>query len=168
MFHPDVQRVLAAAYMSDCGDVELDSLYARRRELHDVEGQVSYVRRLTQGRIEILCAELERRDKGGDPADLAELICQLPDVLGGGVTTPSTRGGDELQPDDSFVAHVDVIVGPQIFLALPDYDEAEIDSRVVALEGFERLVSDTRHQLHERIDLVQCEIARRFKSMPIG
>lgn len=168
MFHPDVQRVLAAAYLSDCGDADPDTLYARRQELHDIEGQVSYVRRLAQGRIEILCAELERRERGGDPTDLAALICLLPDVLGGGVTTPSTRGGDELQPDDSFVAHVDVIVGPQIFVALPDHDEAEIDSRVVALEGFERLVSDIRRRLHERIDLVQCEIARRFKSMPIG
>ena len=168
MYHPDVQRVLSPAFLVDRDEAELDTLYARREELHEIEGQVSYVRRLAQGRIEILCAELERRECGGDPADLADLVCKLPDVLGSGVTVPSTRGGAELSPDDSYVAQVDSIVGPQTFVSLPDYNPAEIDGQVIALEGFERLVSDTRRRLHERIDLVQCEIARRFRTMPIG
>lgn len=167
MHHPDVQRVLAPAFLVDRDEAELESLYQRREELHHIEGQVSFVRRLAQGRIEILCAELERRDRGGDPTDLAELICKLPDVLGGGVTVPSTRGGDDLSPDESFVAQVDAIVGPEEFLSLPDYDAAELDGQVIALEGFERMVSEARRRLHERIDLVQCEIARRFKAAAV-
>ncbi len=169
MHHPDVQRVLAPAFLVDRDEAELESLYARREELHRVEGQVSYVRRLAQGRIEILCAELERRDRGGDPQDLAELICRIPDVMGGGDTVPSTRGGDELTPDESFVAQIDAVVGPSAFLALPDYSPSEIDGQVVALEGFERQVSDARRLLHEKIDLLQCEIARRFRGAePVG
>ena len=166
MHHPAVQRVLSPAFLVDRDEAELDDLYARREELHTIEGQVSYVRRLAQGRIEILCAELERRDRGGDPADLAELICRLPDVLGGCTTVPSTRGGGELVPDDSFVAQIDVVVGPEAFLSIPDHTDAEIDGQIVALEAFERLASDARRRLHERIDLVQCEIARRFKTSP--
>jgi hypothetical protein len=168
MHHPDVQRVLAPTFLVDHDEVDIERLYERRDELHRVEGQVSYVRRLAQGRIEILCAELERRDRGGDPSDLADLICALPDVLGGGASVPSTRGGEALQPDDSFVAQVDAVVGPGTILNLPDQSVAEIDGQVLALEGFERMVSDTRRRLHERIDVVQCEIARRFKSSPIG
>ena len=168
MHHPDVQRVLAPSFLVDRDEAELDALYERRDELHRIEGQVSYVRRLAQGRIEILCAELERRDRGGDPDDLAELICKLPDVMGGGHSVPSTRRGEDLEPDESYVAQVDSIVGPSLFLSLPDFDHAELDGQILALEGFEALVSGARRLLHESIDLVQCEIARRFRSMPIG
>jgi len=163
MYHPDVQRVLAPAFLVDSDEAELEALYTRRDELHRIEGQVSYVRRLAQGRIDILCAELERRERGGDPQDLTELIRRIPDVMGGGETVPSTRGGDALNPDDSFVAQIDAVVGPSTFLALPEYGAAVIDGPVIALEGFERQVSATRRLLHERIDLLQCEIARRFR-----
>lgn len=164
MHHPDVQRVLAPNYLVDSDEVDLDALYERRQELHRVEGQVSLVRRLAQGRIEILCAELERRDRGGDPADLADLIGKLPEVLGGGETLPSTRGVEDVAPADSFVLQLDAVVGPTAFLSMPDSDADEIDAQVMALEEFERMVSQARRRLHERIDIVQCEIARRFRT----
>ena len=166
MHHPDVQRVLAATFLADRDEADLDTLYERREELHRVESQVSFVRRLAQGRIEILCAELERRDRGGDPADLADLICHLPDVLGAGDSVPSTRRMEDVEPSDSFVAQLDTVVGPSTFLCLPDMTAAEIDAQVLALEEYERMVSGARRRLHERIDVLQCEIARRFRATP--
>ena len=42
-----------------------------------VEGGLSYVRRLAHGRLDIVGGELARRRAGGDPADLADLVTQL-------------------------------------------------------------------------------------------
>ena len=44
----------------------------------ELETEVSYVRRLTQARIDILEAEIERRATGGS---LEDLIARLPQIL---------------------------------------------------------------------------------------
>ena len=45
----------------------LDRVRALRDEAQQVEGGLSYVRRMVQGRLDIVGAELERRREGGDP-----------------------------------------------------------------------------------------------------
>jgi hypothetical protein len=162
MQHPAVQRVLGSGYLSDAGQVDAEMLCGRRSELEMIEGQVSFVRRLAQGRIDILCAELERRDLGGDRGDLGELLRRLPEVFGGR-SVLSTREVVEIEPDESFCEGLDALAGTDLFIFLPEHENDEIDAVVVQLEKFEAELSVSRRQLHERIEQIQIEIARRYQ-----
>jgi hypothetical protein len=163
MQHPDVQRVLGAGYLGDVDRLAADVLYDRRSEVERIEGQVSFVRRLAQGRIDILCTELERRDLGGERGDLGELIRRLPDVFGG-LSVPGSRDVPDIEPDGTYSVELDDIAGSDLFLALPEHDNHEIDAIVVQLENFERRLSTVRSELHESIERLQIEIARRYQS----
>lgn len=166
MTHPDLERVLSGDYVHAAATVDLETLYRYRTELYEVEGQLSFVRRVAQGRIDILCTELERRDAGGDPDDLGDLIRRLPDVFGGPGVVTTARGAEEVSPDERYLVPVDSIADAGLFLALPEHTDSDLDALVVRLEAAENDISEQRRTLHEAIDAVQCEIARRYRGAP--
>jgi hypothetical protein len=59
-----------------------EDLRARRAACEGREAAVSYARRVLQGRLDIVRAELERRHEAGE-SDAAELLASLPGVLAG-------------------------------------------------------------------------------------
>ena len=61
-----IDKVLAEGFADDLGNLDLDELRARRREAEQEEADLSYLRRMLQGRMDILRAELARRSGGGD------------------------------------------------------------------------------------------------------
>src|SRR6201989_2716480 len=67
-----------SARVLDLESTSIDELRAKHAECLELETEVSYVRRLTQARIDILDAEVRRRSTGGS---LEELIDQLPQIL---------------------------------------------------------------------------------------
>ena len=80
--HDRSARVLDPAYVEGLESSGLDDLRAKHAECVELETEVSYVRRLTQARIDILEAEIERRAKGGSlsglsDTDLAEALKQI-------------------------------------------------------------------------------------------
>jgi hypothetical protein len=84
-----IDKVLADDFTTDLEAIELGDLRGRRREAEQEEADLSYVRRMLQGRMDILRAELARRSGGSDA--LADDIClpsisTVPDV---GVTKPA-------------------------------------------------------------------------------
>ena len=63
-----IDRILAPEYLDGLDGRRLDELRAMEREALEVETEISYVRRLAQGRIDILAAESDRRAAGGRSA----------------------------------------------------------------------------------------------------
>src|SRR5919198_473676 len=61
-----IDRVLDPRFVADVEGLALDELRSRRSEAEEEERSISYLRRLLQGRIDILRAELARRARGGD------------------------------------------------------------------------------------------------------
>ena len=61
-----------------------------RAECQEVETGLSLLRRLVQGRLDIVGLELTRRLEGGPPTDLADLITKLPEVLSDRTHAPGT------------------------------------------------------------------------------
>ena len=61
-----IDKVLSEGYADNLADLDLDELRSRRREAEQEEADLSYVRRMLQGRMDILRAELSRRAGGGD------------------------------------------------------------------------------------------------------
>jgi hypothetical protein len=54
--------ILADSYLEDLEDVDTQEIRRRRAECEEEEQGISYARRVVQGRLDILRAELLRRD----------------------------------------------------------------------------------------------------------
>ena len=59
-----IDKVLDPEFLVDLSGWPLDELRRRQAECLEIETEVSYVRRMTQARIDILEAEIDRRGIG--------------------------------------------------------------------------------------------------------
>jgi hypothetical protein len=158
-----IQRLLDPQFVSGLGARSLDELRAMKSDAVDVENALSYLRRLAQGRMEILNAETDRRARGGNVSDLVK---DLPRILSGDSVRPSIV--DTRVPPPST---------PEVRLRWPDGREALVEDTTLAnlplvaddelgvtlarLADFERELSDLRRQMHGVIDTLEREIATR-------
>ena len=62
-----IDEILAPGYLADLKSLPFDVVRAKRRQCQDVETALSYERRLIQGRLDIVGAELRRRSGGDEP-----------------------------------------------------------------------------------------------------
>jgi hypothetical protein len=75
--HDRSARVLDPAYVDALDGSSIDELRVKHAECVELETEVSYVRRLTQARIDILEAEVQRRTSGGTFEDLLQRLHQI-------------------------------------------------------------------------------------------
>jgi hypothetical protein len=134
-----------------------------KAECAAVETSLSYYRRLAQGRIEILDAEIERRARGGS---VEELIAKLPDILAGDGGRSSTTHARIAEPDApivelEFTDNRQQLVSDSTLADLPTLDDARLGAIREDLREFEREVSDVRQRLHGVLDGIEHEIATR-------
>ena len=165
---PDLDRVVDAGYLSGLVDRSTEELRRMRAECTDLENGVSFVRRIAQGRLDLMLAETERRDSGAG-GDTADLISQLPDLLSGGVRAPgSGRLTGDLEPPDHVVAplteQLDAMVGPSAISDVTELDAAALSAGVVALRDFESRLSDARRSIHSTVDALNEELAQRYRA----
>ncbi|MFF8832254.1 ABC transporter substrate-binding protein [Streptomyces sp. NPDC015131] len=162
---PPAQRggdaVLPETRDHDLKALRLPELRALRRDSHGDEADLSYVRRLLQGRIDILRAELARR--GGAAVPVVE---RLPEIL---TDTPSrhrssarhvtmtTPRGEEYR---KLAADMLEEVGLSDLTARTD---EELHAAMGRLARYEQQVSRRRQQLQRTADDCSAEIARRYR-----
>ncbi len=163
---PDLQRVLEPTYVSGIADSPTDDLRAMRAECADLENGLSFVRRLAQGRLDVVEAETAQRAEGGG-GDLAELIEQLPQLLSDGMRAPgSGRVDDDLDPPDEVVAPLtealEATVSSSVMASVAELADDALSAAVIALQNFENEVSAGRRSLHSTIDSINDELARRI------
>ncbi|MGI8684712.1 MAG: hypothetical protein ACR2MO_06430 [Acidimicrobiales bacterium] len=163
----DLDRLLADAYVAGLSDLPMADLRARKTECSEVEGALSYLRRLVGVRLDIVRAELDNRAAGGT-GELSELVDHLREILTeGGTRTVAGRLPSLTLPDVDYellTADLDAIFSVDKAGALPETDEAEVRKIADALVELERSVSAQRRALHEHLDLLQAEMVRRYKS----
>jgi len=82
----DIDRLLEPELTSDLEAVEVGELRVRRDACQRAEVALSYVRRLLQGELDIVAAELEARGKGVR-GDTGRMLEDLPTILAGPVPT---------------------------------------------------------------------------------
>ena len=163
---PDLQRVLAPGYLAALQDVNTVELRKMRAECTDLENGVSYVRRLAQGRLDVIAAEIQRRADGGG-GNLADLVARLPELLSDGVRAAgSGRVDQDLDPPDSVVVPLndvlDGVVGPNVMTEVAALGDDELSAAIIALRNFEESLSTSRRSLHNTIDTLNDELARRI------
>jgi hypothetical protein len=165
-----VLRLLEPGYATDLAPRTLEELRAMHDECSQAELALSYYRRLAQARIEILEAEVARRERGGS---VEELIADLPNILGAESrsTIATTRGAPaadaptlELHwPDGREQLVVDTTLAN-----LPAISDDEMTETISALRTFEGHLSDVRGQLHLVIDAIDRVLADRRVSGSTG
>jgi len=166
----DLGVLLAPDYLDGISTLPMDVLRARRGVCQEVEVALSYLRRLVQGRLDIVLAELRRRASGGPPVAVAALVSELPRILSDRVRSPGNGrlptflAPDEVEVDQALLHRLEHIVPAAELSALADLDQAGVTAAADALAAPEREVSDQRRALFERIDAIQEEIVRRYKS----
>ena len=167
----ELERLFAPDYLQGVDGRSVAELRAMRAECQHAETAVSYLRRVVQGRLDIVHGLLDRAgtDRGGDLSDVVE---NLSSIIGGGPPRPSGFGRlpAEMSPDMESVeigdltAGIDAIVDPGRIGELPGLGREELEAIADRLTELEATVSHERRSLHERIDTVQAEIVSRYKS----
>ncbi len=166
MLTDDLDRVLAADYLGDVATLDTDDLKAKRADGQDVEGKLSFLRRLVQGRLDIVSSERERRANGQGASDLSELVERLPQILADRVRAPGPgrMPTNLVPPDDAdLTVELDAVSGPHVLGSLPEMSDEDLSRLSAGLETLEQRVSAQRKAVFGVIDTVQAELARRFE-----
>ena len=166
-----LRTIIADDYLGDLTALEMDELRRRRATCREVETGLSYLRRLAQGRLDVAAAERARRDDdvGSSAGDeLEDLIARLPELLAGSTRSPGvgrlpSEFGTGVLDDDLANELDDIITNGH--LSEPDHlDDDQLAAAVAALQVFERQVSDLRRTLFDRIDAIEAELTRRYRT----
>jgi hypothetical protein len=158
-----IQKLLDPQYVSQLDARDLDDLRAMKAQCADVENTLSYLRRLAQGRIEILGAERDRRARGGSVEDLVK---DLPRILSGESARPSIAE-TRVPPPDAPVVELhwpdrrEELVADTTLANLPLVPADELTETLDRLHAFEQELSTMRREMHRVIDTLEREIADR-------
>jgi hypothetical protein len=155
-------------FCRDLGEQSLEQLRRRRALADERETGYSYLRRMVQGRLDIVADERARRASGssgdGGPSSLVE---RLPTILATGIHAPGRgRLPQQLDPgelDPSVDRRLDEIVSTAELTDLASLDDVALEAIVAALADLEREVSATRRALQEVVDAIAAEIVRRYQ-----
>jgi hypothetical protein len=164
----DLHQLLDSEYLGDLPARPMAEVRAMRAECQEVETGLSLLRRVVQGRLDIVGLELTRRAEGGDPGDLPDLIARLPEVLSDRTHAPGVGRLPQLMTPGELPAELeaelDGILGQGQSADLPGFEDDALRALAEQLEGFEQKVSGNRQALFDRIDALQAEITRRYKT----
>jgi hypothetical protein len=161
--HDRSAHVLDPAYVDGLDDRSIEELRAKHAECVELETEVSYVRRLTQARIDILEAEVQRRSTGGS---LGDLIDKLPQIL----SDDGPRGNPasshlplQMAPeqDSEWAPALERFDG--VIANLPTLGDAELEEAIGGLRALEREVSDQRRELFAVIDRIDSSLATQLR-----
>ncbi len=164
-----VDRVLAPHFLQGLDTLSLDEVRIRRADADQEEADLSYARRLLQGRIDLLRAERAARHGDGPlaqkPRSDAEIAGALASILGQDrrqdhgmgrhLGSEPSRVGEHRREAERAVADV----GGSDVRAMSDPELAEAMGRLVDIEA---RVSRTRREVQAVVDALTEEIARRY------
>ena len=164
---PDPEQLLPGDLLEQLDTLTTEQLRTRRAACERAEEGVSYARRLLQGRLDILRAELDQRDD----SDAADLLGSLPSILADGTARadPLHARATRLRvPSDAaqYEAAIDAAIGAgdrDVEEHVEDQDLAGLAPIVDRLGELEQELSRVRRALFERIDALRDELAARYK-----
>jgi hypothetical protein len=156
--------VLAEDYLSGLRTAELAEVRELRGEAEQEEVDLSYIRRMVQGRLDVIRAELNRREGGANGgnlvADLASILADEPRApargLGRHVTVEPSRADSHRRYIEALVADVDLSD-----VAARTTDELAHAMRTLSEE--EQTLSAKRRRVQEVMDACSAEITRRYR-----
>jgi hypothetical protein len=158
-----IDKVLADDFATDLPGLDIDELRTRRREAEQEEADLSYVRRMLQGRMDILRAELARRSGGGNAKIVEHLSQVLSDTgrsdhgLGRFLRVEPSRVDEHRRAVEQVIADVGVS-------EVEGHSDDDIRGALGRLEEFEHVISEDRRSVQQVMDALTAEVAARYKS----
>lgn len=157
-----IDQVLDPKFTAALDGLSLDEVRERRTQAMQEESDLSYLRRMLQGRLEIL------RSRGDEsPASDEELVAQLVAAL-----SDNTMSGNVI-PQHGFVEpsrmgerrrYVERLISDVAISDSTDMGPDRLDDVLARLTDYERQVSEARRQLHSVIDTLTVELAARYQN----
>lgn len=158
----------------DLGALDLAALRALRRDAQREEADLSYVRRMLHGRIDILQAELRRRggagaapDEGAVPVLGPPVVDRLSEILADGPSRVRSSAR-HVRMGTPLTERVRVLAEQMLAeVELSDLGartDAELHSAMGRLLRHEQQVSRRRQLLQHTIDGCSAEVTRRYRA----
>ncbi|MFF6983419.1 aerial mycelium formation protein [Streptomyces sp. NPDC008343] len=146
----------------DLTALSLPELRTLRRDAQRDEADLSYLRRLLQGRIDILRAEVARRS----PAGAASVVDRLPEIL---TDAPARHRSSARhvtlgtpQSEEYRLLATEMLAEVELS-DLEARTDAELNTAMGRLVRYEQQVSRRRQRLQRTADDCSAEIARRYR-----
>lgn len=172
-----IDRVLDPRFVAGVKGLGLDELRCRRGEAEAEEQSISYLRRMLQGRLDILRAELARRAHGDQ--EVTDLVAGLPGILSdAGRPAPGPWGSPDpswpgrltampsflTEPSSRRRRRVERLVSDETVARMPELEAQELTQAVEVLARDEEAVSASRRAVQQVVDLLRGELARRYRN----
>lgn len=162
-----IDRIRRPDFVENLTELSLDDLRARRDECYAEREYLSLLRRLVQGRAEILRAEFERRGSGGEGGSLVD---QLSTILSSEGQGPSRGEAVKvgLPEEEMLLARrrVERLVADAEISDPGALDDERLGAAVELLVREEREVSQARGDVLHVMDTLQEELKRRYREDP--
>ena len=157
-----IDRVLAQDYLDGLREASLADVRALRSEAEQEEVDLSYLRRMLQGRLDLLRAELERR--GGGQGDL---VAGLPRILAEERRGPAHGLGRHLAKEptrvDQHRRYVETLVADVGLSDVSARTDEDLAQALQVLGEQERILSDKRRKVQTVMDACSAEMTRRYR-----
>jgi hypothetical protein len=158
-----IDRVLDPAYTEGVASRPLADVRVLRDETAQEETDLSYLRRLLHGRIDIVRAEQERRATGDDTA----VVERLAAILSANAIGPAMGSGRHttLEPSraEAHRRHVEALVSDVDLSDVGSLPDEQLDRALRTYLAEEASVSVRRRQVQAVMDLLNEEIAGRYR-----
>lgn len=162
-----LSEVTDPAFLDGLEGWTLEEVRERRDGATEIETGLSYLRRIVQGRLDIVLAEQGHR-RTGDGADVSQLVEELPSILSDNVHAPglgrlpARLGPGRLDPE--LESRLEEILPAAKLADLAGIADDDLAAAAGALAEFERSLSSKRREVFDVLDRLQEEIVRRYRS----
>ena len=175
MANRNLDRVLAPSFLDGVETWSIQQLRDARSDVQLLEDAISMLRRLVQGRLDIIGSELQWRASGGGERTLLDALrASLIDQGESTADTNTTAGRAntrftlpmapaEAQSHWALQRADEAMLGNDI-AAIQELTDEMLHTLADELHQLERQVSNERRQLHDRLDVLQQEIVKRYKA----
>lgn len=159
-----IDRVLSEGYLDGLAQLPLTEVRELRNEAEQEEADLSYLRRLLQGRVDIIRAELARRR--GELGESESLIEQLPRILAEDRAPARGLGRHTVIEPSRVDEHrrlVERLVADSDLSALAGRTADQLEETLARFAEHERDISEQRRAVQAVMDACAAEITRRYR-----
>lgn len=159
-----IDRVLSEGYLDGLSEMSLAEVRTLRNEAEQEEADLSYLRRLLQGRVDIIQAELARRR--GELGESGSIVEHLPRILADD-RAPARGLGRHVVIEPSRVEEhrrlVERLVADSDLSALAGRTADQLEETLARFGDHERDISEQRRAVQAVMDACTAEITRRYR-----
>jgi hypothetical protein len=158
-----VDELLDPSFLAGVEDLPMADVRALRHRAEQEEVNLSYTRRLLQGRLDIVRRELQRRAEH----DGRSLVDLLPEILSEKGRGPAHGLGrhQTVQPHapEEYESWVNAQTSGIDISAIVDLTDAKLEKAARALAEAERDLSERRRGVQQVMDGLAAELGRRYR-----